>query len=388
MPTLQLYRVQPNSAFHFGRRGVELEETGRHFPSDSFFAALLLTALEAGHDPGGLAALFPRTGADDRLEPPFLLSSFLPRAGETRFYPALPLGLMLSSEKLDHLHQSHRLKEVKKIRYISEALFEAVCGGDFLDAWVPADRQPQDADRGLYLQGGALWLSREEIERLPDDLGRTDRAGDRLKALRAAAVWEVETAPRVTVDRLRQASNIFHTGRLIFGPDCGFWFGIEWRHPEISPAGSSATIRQIVTETLHLMADGGIGAERNAGYGHFSWREWGQKRLADPAPGERFVTLSRYHPHSGEMPAIMTHDRIAYELVSVGGWLQTPDPGEKTQRRRRLWLFTEGSTLRMPAEAACLGDLVDVRPTYPARDFSHPVWRYGLALPVGLGGAS
>jgi hypothetical protein len=54
-----------------------------------------------------------------------------------RFYPTLPLRWLLSAEKLKQLHESHRLKEVKKIKYISEALFMAALSGQWLDGAVP-----------------------------------------------------------------------------------------------------------------------------------------------------------------------------------------------------------------------------------------------------------
>ncbi|MCB0165231.1 MAG: type III-A CRISPR-associated RAMP protein Csm4 [Anaerolineae bacterium] len=383
MPHLTVYHIYPHSGFHFGQRGVELEKTGTHFPSDSLFSAFMVAAIQAGYDPEALAEQFPRSAGQPAVEPPFLLTSLFPRAGDVRFYPALPLSLMLSAEALQRLHEANRLKEVKKIAYISEALFEALCQGTKLDDWLPG-QPPQLADRGVYLQGSDLWLSRQEIEHLPPAFRAVGRDGAMSKALRAAKVWDIDTLPRVTIDRLRDASNIFHAGRLNFGPQCGFWFGVEWRQPQALL--HNTPLRQGFETVLHLLSDSGLGAERNIGYGHFSWQQNGEKRLPNPPADGLFVTLSRYHPRQDDLATILNDDRIAYNLVSVAGWLQTPSFTEAAQRRRRLWLFAEGSVLKMPAANAILGNLVDVRPRYPTRDFSHPVWRYGLALPIGLGG--
>lgn len=383
MPKLTLYHLHPNSGFHFGQRGVELERTGTHLPSDSLFSAVMTTAIQAGYEPDPLTDSFPKAEGRSVDEPPFLLTSLFPRAGEVRFYPALPLGLMLSPAALQRLQQAHRMKEIKKVAYISEVLFETLCSGTKLDDYLP-DQPPQSDDRGIYLQGSSLWLSRAEVEQLPQAFRQVERGGQVAKALQAATVWEIDVLPRVTVDRQRNTSNIFHAGRLNFGPDCGFWFGVEWRRPELQL--QDKTLSQVFDTWLYLLSDSGMGAERNAGYGHFTWQKGGTKVLPDPQTNGLFVTLSRYHPQKNELSTILEDERIAYTLVSVAGWLQTFTSNEAAQRRRRLWLFAEGSVLKMPASSQTLGDLVDVRPRYEQKIFSHPVWRYGLALPVGLGG--
>lgn len=385
MPKLTLYHLDPKSGFHFGQRGVELEKTGTHFPSDSLFSAIVTTAIQAGYEPDSLTGLFPQAEGQPTTEPPFLLTSLFPRAGKVRFYPALPLGLMLSAEALQRLQQAQRLKEIKKIAYISEALFETLCSGVKLDEWLPG--QPsQPGDQGLFMQGSSLWLTQTEVEHLPETFRKVETGGRLATALRAATVWQVDTLPRVTVDRLHDASNIFHAGRLNFSPACGFWFGVQWHRPEARLQDKS--LLQVFETALNLLSDSGLGAERNTGYGHFKWQEAGLKTLPDPQAAGLFVTLSRYHPRPVDLETILKDERVAYNLVSVAGWLQTPSLHEAAQRRRRLWLFAEGSVLRMPPSTGTLGDMVDVKPKYPnePREFSHPVWRYGLALPIGLGG--
>lgn len=390
MPELTVYHITPKSAFHFGTRGIEQETTGLHFPSDSLFAALLSTWLELGREPDELVRLFPRLLTDaaeveaEAEGVPFLLTSMFPRAGQVRFYPALPLSWMLTSAKLEALHQEHRLKEIKKIQFISEELFKAVTGGQRLDEWVPSPKAPQATDQGLYLQKGALWLARTEVEQLPDSFTeQSGRNGKLEQALRQANVWSTVKVPRVTVDRLSNASQIFHTGRLQLNIGCGFWFGIAWRQPGISFDESGQTLQPAIHQILALLADSGIGAERNSGYGHFEYEKIEQPvLLPEPEPEGLFVTLSRYHPRAEEIGALQ-HEQVAYTLTPVSGWLSSPK--EAAQRRRRLWLVAEGSVLQTPA-GSVWGDIVDVRPQYDAATFPHPVWRYGLALPVGIGG--
>ncbi|GAB4434046.1 MAG: type III-A CRISPR-associated RAMP protein Csm4 [Anaerolineae bacterium] len=383
MPQLTQYHLAAPGVFHFGVRGVEQEETGTHFPSDSLFSAIFSAWLAQGRAPDELTDLFPRQEMNNdgvlknfyQTTAPFLLTSLFPRANQLRFYPALPLSWLLSKGKLQELHEGHRLKEVKRIKYISEALFLKALASHWLDDWVPAEKSPTPADQGVYLQGGDLWLTRDEISLLPPALNPKTGKGDPLKALRHARVWHTDKAPRVTVDRITNASAIFHTGRLRYSPECGFWFGVQW---QANDAGLADGLR----DALAILADDGLGAERNAGYGHFTVTETNTLALPTPQAGDFFVNLSRYSPKTEEVPAIFADERTAYTLTSVAGWLSSPV--EPAQRRRRLWLFQEGSVLQQPAEAGALGRLVDVRPVYQQTQFSHPVWRYGLALPVKI----
>ncbi len=378
MPDLTLYHLDFGSALHLGRRGVGQEETGSHLAADSLFAALVTTWVEAGEDVESLLEAFPLSDGEEAVEvsPPFLLSSAFPRAGELRFYPPPPLSyLNIKPQSLEK-----RSKELKRIRFISESLFERVLAGQPLDDWLPAEGKAQAGDRGFYLQGRSLWLTAGEVEKLPFEFrhvkDKQKRWRDRpLNALPYLKVWQTHKVPRVTVDRLRNASNIFHTGRLTFSPGCGLWFGIAWRAEGWQPR---------VELALDLMADGGLGGERAVGYGHFTWQT--KKRPAWPSPqdGQLFMTLSRYHPRKTEVVKTLGHEKAAYELVSIGGWLNSPET--KAQRRRRLWMVAEGSVLHAAGNGPW-GDVIDVRPdVQPADKFPHPIWRYGLAWPVALGG--
>jgi len=195
-------------------------------------------------------------------------------------------------------------------------------------------------------------------------------------------VYETAQVPRVTVDRINSASEIFHAGRVTFAPGCGLWFGVAWHRPQDRVGNTNLTYHEAFARALDLLADDGLGGERSTGYGAFTHdQEKEPLSLADPTPGGLALLLSRYHPQPKELPAALAGDKTAYELISVGGWLRSWDGA--AQRRKRLWLVAEGSVVRAVGPGPW-GDLVDVRPTYgsPAGDLPHPVWRYGLALGV------
>jgi CRISPR-associated protein Csm4 len=386
---VNIYHLTPEGPFHVGQRGVGLEETGVHLPSDTLFAAMVAAYAEAGFPPADLTQPFETAPA--RGKPPFLLTSALPRAGQVRFYPTLPLSwLNLSGPVRDS-----RLKELKRIQFVSETIFEKMVNGEALDDYLPpADEAAiHDKDRGIYLQGRSLWLTAPEADKLPEQMRRSPSTrpsaprpllkGKQLyQALRHQAVWQTGKTPRVTVDRLRNASNIFHIGRLVFSPDCGWWFGLSWQMDD-------PPLQQAVKRALELLSDTGLGGERAAGYGRFTYQQAEVMTWNRPAAGDYFVTLSRFHPRPEELPAMLQGAETAYKLVTVAGWLNSnqADGQSKAQRRRRLWLLAEGSIVAATGNGPW-GDLTDVRPKYESSgtQFTHAIWRYGFAFPVALKG--
>lgn len=370
MPELNVYTLRPRSAFHLGEHGIGLEETASHAHSDTLFSALLAVWVQLGNGPKDWSSPLKEA-------PPFLLTSIFPFAGKVRFYP-LPLAdLSPLGIKVDE-----RRKDLRRISFVSEGIFRRIVDGQSLDGYLPPKEGTPDL--GLLIQGGRLWLSKEEAADLPDDIrtyrGTRGKQPERpLRGLAHMSVWKADKVPRVTVNRRTHASNIFHSGRVSFAPGCGLWFGVAWLRPDERPGDGELTFRQTFELALSALADGGLGGERAAGYGAFCWQNGEVVQWTDPAPGQHYVTLSRYHPRSDETPGAFTGDSTAYSLQAVAGYLQAP--GQAAQRRRRLWLVAEGSVL-CAASAAPFGDLTDVRPQ--VGHFPHEIWRYGLACPVKL----
>jgi CRISPR-associated protein Csm4 len=290
---------------------------------------------------------------------PLLLTSAFPKVGDVRFYPLpVPLQRWLSA---DFLRENR--KKVKKIRFVSEGIFRRMMNGERMDEWF------REGGNGIAMQDGALRLTREEVPGLPRWIGE--------KGIEDAKAFSVSTVPRVAVGRAHPQSTIFHAGRLVMAQGCGFWFG--------------AVIRDDAWEgwletALSILADDGIGGERSAGHGGFEWARGQDVPLErEVAEGGYYVTLSRYHPRPSELPDALSDEGTGYELTSVGGWFRSLTGAD--QRRRRLWLAVEGSVLKATGGGP-FGDVVDVKPVYDAGAYHHPVWRYGLAFPAALGGAS
>lgn len=360
MPKLTPYTLSFHGGMRVGTRGVNLEEAGLPVPADTLFAALVDAYRRAGYDPQDLLSPFLQAQPD----PPFLISSAFPFAGEVRFFPMPVDPSRLFSRGLP----SDRGKEVKRIRCFSQALFEKALAGEPLDGWLFPESDIEEPQRGAALQGGALWLTVDEIDKLPGDFPRGE---GRRHALRARKVWAEDEVPRVTVDRLTAASTIYHSGRISFAKGCGLWFGVHWRKED-------ERMKEVFARALAVLEDDGLGGERSSGYGAFCSMKGESFSLPDAAPGQLAFLLSRYHPRSEELPAALSSPQAAYQLDAVGGWLKSPDG--PAQRRKRVRLVSEGSLVALPNDRA--GGLADVTPMYnnPLGDLPHRVYRYGMAL--------
>ena len=364
MPRLVLYHLTFPHGLHIGRGGAEsLEEALEFVPSDTFLAAVLDTWHHLGRD------------VSDWLEgesdsPRFRLTSAFPFAGGVRFYPKpVDLQALFSAARLAELGAG---KRVKKIRYLSEALFLQASRGHPLDDELVRDSDSEWACK-TSLQGGALWMTEDEAGSLPDPIrfyteernGREEKAKRPVEARSRQRVFDFQTNPHVTVDRINQRSDLFQSEHALFAAGCGLWFG----------AAGGAELLELA---LSALGEAGLGGERSTGRGGFTWQKMDEgPDFQDPQ--ECACLLSRWHPREEEIPLLQA-DGSAYRLDAVGGWLKTPDKAA-AQRRKMLWLVAEGSLIAGNPR----GDARDVRPQYDSRAgerIRHPVYRPGFALAV------
>lgn len=352
MTTWTYYRLdpKPGAGFHFGLRGLEGETSAEHCPSDTLFAALVATLADLDRPEAvrGFVAPF------EAGEPPFLLSSLFPRAGDL---PLLPLPRL----KIELTPERGQRKLLKRLRYVSPRLFRAILARETVDGYA------KDGGQGCFLQEGQVWLSVDEKSALPKawrELGP--------EALREQKVWQAKAVDRVTIDRASSASAVYRVGRTVYAPACGLWLGVQW------PRGMETAARQQVETLLTHLGDRGLGGERSVGYGQFEWAETTFSLDLPAADGPYALTLSRYLPATDELPAVLRED-ASYGLVSVVGWLGSPQGA--AYRRKSLRMLTEGSVLHAAGRSGPWGRLADVQPEIWQ---AHPIWRYGFACPVGL----
>lgn len=343
MPTFSTYRLSFRSPLHIGERGVGLEVTRTHLPADTLFSAIC----SAWRQLYGVDAL-RRDVLDwftDGDSVPFYLSSAFPFAGDVRYFPK-PLARLSTVHISDDDH-----KAFKRVRFISERLFAAIVRGEEI-AFA----------KEHCINGEVAWVTEGERARLK---GWTDDAtGD-------IVLWKTGVLPRVTLDRITSASQIWHFGEVMFAEGAGLWFAVEFNRDH------GDELRRKFEAVLRLLGDTGLGGERNAGRGLFSLDGPSGEPLPDVGNPVRFITLSPLCPQDALQAAALSGDGAAYELMPRRGWVTSPEASNL--RRKMVWMFAEGSVL-MGNPQPRAGRLVNVKPDV----CPHDVWRYGYAFPVGL----
>jgi CRISPR-associated protein Csm4 len=361
MPNLTPYPLRFSGGLHVGTRGVNLEEAGLSIPSDTLYAAVLDALRRSGVDLDAFARAY-------FADPPFLLTSAFPFAGDVRFYP-MPADI---ARRIAPDAAEKYGKRLGRIRYLSEGLLNEILSKGRLDGWLFPESETETPKTGVTLQGHALWMKVDEIARLPKQFQRSERQRHALPRL---IVWKTARVPRVAIDRTTSASNIFQAGKVEFAEGCGLWFGVHWRRPDAQFDGTK--FQDVFTTAMNILKADGLGGERTMGYGSFRFEAGQSVSWKDAQAGEMAYLLSRYHPRSEETLTGLNDPQAAYHLTPVAGWLRTFDGA--AQRRKRVFLVEEGSLVR--AGEGVMGEAVDVRPVYEsAPGVPHPVYRVGLAL--------
>ena len=363
-----LYKLTPHRGFHFGVRGVGVEGSAETGGSDTLFGALCqgVRATQGYAGPRGLKTLLAEF-ADDTQGPPFLLSSLFPFAHDVLLLPRparpdLPAGVPAAPGGD---------KGWRKVRYLSWARFGEVYGG------VPG-AAPLTWDERDRLQHDQVWVTAAERRRLLRQIAPADPA----EGLR---LWVQGDVPRVTVDRQTNRSQVYQASWVAFPEGAGLYFLVQWRRPD--------PWQQVLETALEYLGEEGLGGERTAGYGQFTWTE--DAAPVPPAlptahtapalpvsPGKAAwgMSLALYYP-TGELDTLR---RSWYHLATRRGWVGAQ--GALAARRKDVVLLAEGAVLPWPTRP-WLGEMVKVTPSdWPpgSRPPPGPLLRYGYALLLPL----
>ena len=367
MAQTAIYKLIPRSAFHFGERGVGVEETADLLHSDTLFSAIA-SAWRAGDEEPDPAAgnNLPSVQPFASGEPPFRISSAFPYAGDVLLFPRpqIPLGVA---------------KGLKRVELVSEGALGLLGQGTVPD---------EDRAHRELLQGGRIWVTPEErddivalmLEHAPDAKTR-ERLRVRFEQdTRHIKLWSGSgeaPVPHVAVDRINSLSNLFFSGRLQFAPGCGLYFWVEFL---------DTNYESRLEDALTFLQDEGLGGRRTTGHGQFTF-ERKDRPLPEIGAANRLMILSLYHPTEAEVKAGVLREAW-YKRIPRRGWIYSPDG--KNLRRKGLWMLREGAVLSCDWKEKVLGDLTDLKPGEESLrqaglpPFVHPVWRYGYALTLPL----
>lgn len=341
----EIYHIEGRS-FHFGKQGIGLEESDFIFSSDSLFSALTACAFSVAGTEKTNAWLAPFQAN----QPPLVLTSAFPRAGNVRFFPTP----MCHFPKNGPHDVAVSFKNMKKISLVSEKVFRRMLNGESL--WTIVGLP------GIKILDQKALLSAEEVSELPKAVLEND------------SIWKQKKRPRVTLNRETNASTLFFCGQTQFFNGCGLWFGVQ-------RLSANMDFDALFSAALETLAENGLGGERNAGFGQCRIEKQ-DLPLELPEPGDgNWMTLSRYIPAADEMIGLMA-DCSCYSIDPVGGWLFSP--GNAAQRRRTVRMIREGAVLGTTSKRLN-GLLVDVQPDYDgSQPIGHAVWRNGFAAAVGV----
>jgi CRISPR-associated protein Csm4 len=178
------------------------------------------------------------------------------------------------------------------------------------------------------------------------------------------------TAPRVTLDRLSAASNVFSTTGWRFKEGSGLYFLARVKEQ---------SMRIKLELCMRMLGESGLGGERSVGYGCFAYDvtevgsndTWSDLFKAKAEEETVYCALSFVSPSEGEEGMA-----LSYRLIERKGWIFSRSSNVQL-KRRACSMFAEGSLFGMPVR----GSIVDVTPS----DFAdHRVYRYGLGMMVEM----
>lgn len=357
------------SVAHFGELGIGIEETSERVRSDTLFSAWITAyaRLHGGDAVKELLELFPsdveRNGRS-HLTPPFRLSStFLYREvnNKTIYYLPRPLQFPPNYPIEDDLDFA---KTYKGLKYLP------------LEVW---QRWYQQSGFDLDQDGKEL-------------TARTQKAKSEINNLQNAGTFDYKKAfethkiPKVAIDRITRASNIYHIGCVQYqweqnGQGIKSLSGLYFLLHLVD-----GTLEDKLRAALTLLGEEGLGGERSSGAGRFEMT-W------DDLPDDKWQSLVNSNIGSNTSPcqsllSLFWDNTIqpdflhhaSYELHQRGGWV-----GSTGHQRRRqvVSMFGEGSVFTGTVPLA--GKLADVTPKgFDTQQQGHNIYRSGIALSLPI----
>jgi len=262
--------------------------------------------------------------------PPFTISSAFPYYRDTIFFPK-PTKLKISPGQFEKSR-----KKIKKAKFVSERVFNKFINGEEISI---SEKNFHNTD----------FISEKPIEE---------------------TIYVMQERPRSAIPRANGETTIFYSNAVKFGENSGLYFFATFESENIKKQFDSA---------LYLLGDSGIGGERSAGYGKFTFKSEEAPEIGKK-DGKYFIALSLYYPNEDEIKSgILQNAR--YSILTRQNWIfsGTAQP----IRSKSVRMFAEGSIFKNTINAK--GKIADITPEI-AKDLphklSHPVMRYGKLFKV------
>lgn len=223
-----------------------------------------------------------------------------------------------------------QIKKMKKVAWLDKYYLEQVLNGQELS----------ESDVQLHVNGS--YLTNQSFEPFIDS----------------------QVNARVTVSRSGEDAKPFYMDEVYFKGHSGLFFLAE---------GDTS----LIDEVLPLLAQEGVGTDRNVGHGYFEYKKE-HLEIQVPDSTDMGLILSTFIPEDKrQLEQAIDNQQVAYELVRRGGWI-TSAP-YNTLRKNAIYAFAAGSVL----SGDYVGKMVDLA---PKGLINHPIWRCGktIVLPIKL----
>lgn len=279
--TFHLFKLTFPYGLHVGTSGYGLEDAHNMVHSDQLFSALCIS----------VGKLYGEAEVESLLSSPDVrVSSCFPFSEGTLWFPAL-LRPRKEGEGLAFPDK----KRARKVKLLPQPMFES---------------------------------------NLTDSL--TDKAmlDDLDKMVQPSKFVQKIERPRVTVDRVNSAGEIFHFGEIHFMEKTGLYFLLQIADKE------AETWLSKIKAGVRLLGDEGIGSDRSVGKGLFEV-ETSTVEIITPTSGQSFASLSLYNPLPEEASSL-DMPNCWYDYTVRNGWVNT---AHRALRRQSVRMLTEGSVL-------------------------------------------
>jgi len=226
--------------------------------------------------------------------------------------------------------------------------------------------QQQDREEGLKkkwksLQHLPLSLFEEYLHGLGDE-----------KALNPEEIkcdfGQMTTQTRVFINGQDEVPLPYHVASWRFAADCGLYIILR---------SELAEATQLFEELLHDLAWVGIGGKQSSGWGKFIVKSDTLppelKKILDDNKAEYHMLLGTGLPEDAELEDVLQGGW--YSLVRRGGFVRSESYSDRPLKKRTIHMLSPGSCLRRRFK----GEMFDL-----SQEGSHPVWRSGNTLFVGV----
>ncbi len=278
-------------------------------------------------------------GDDDSFFNSFQISSAFPFYQDELFFPK-PMT-KIQPFRNEEIKEELQAKKHKKIAYLGKSYFEDLINNQKLH--ISKDDLTAD---GKFVSNHAI-----------------------IKNL-ATSIFKSEVQQRVTIPAdYSEDPTPYYVDRLFFAQGAGLWFAFK---------GDDKTF-ELVSKTLKLLGDSGIGTDKSVGNGQFESSE-SLMSLDIPENAKYQLSLSLWCPTREDVDHSFLKNS-SYGLIKRGGYIASPAKMEHlTLRKKSIYMFTEGSIF--PNDKILKGKVSNLKPDISI--VTQDVWRDGLAFMIPI----